>query len=139
MEHATCDVVDIKLPDSLWGLFNAAARRQGICIDEAVVCLIGALFALTSEDFINLREPPRETLNRICHWSVGRNRKYSLERYSFKNGFSPSSLLRRVLYAILISEQILIINSKYEPGMRLQRAQMHFGFIKDYRRAEPPR
>ena len=133
MEHAKCDTIDICLPDSLWSHFDTAARRQGVCVRDAAACLIDAAFFLTKEDFINLCEPPREKRNRICHLSVGQNRKYALERYSFENGFSPSSLLCRILYAMLISKQIVIINSKYEPGMRLQRTQLHFGFIKEYR------
>jgi hypothetical protein len=139
LEYTPFDSVDITLADSLWRIFDSAARRQGISGDQAITCVIDAVLALSKEDFINLREPRRTKGSRICNWIVERSKKYALERFSFENGMSHSSLLRRVLHAILISKQFVIMNSKYEPGMRLRRTQMHFSFIKNYRRAQPAR
>jgi hypothetical protein len=124
-----CGLVDVKLPDSLHTLFNASALRRGVTDDEAITCLIDAITDLNNGDLLNLVEPRKERRSHCHSWSVGRDRKRAIDCFSSENGLSSCSLLRRILYAILVTKEIAVINSRFEPGMRLQRMQMHLKFL----------
>jgi hypothetical protein len=120
--------VEIKLPESLWRALDASARREGKTVDEAVAFLVDALPMLSRQDISELKEPPKEKLNRICTLDIGSSRKISVERLGSENACSYSALIRRALHAFLITRDIAIINCQ------LQLTQMHFNFADNYER-----
>lgn len=127
-------VIEIKLSDSLWSAFSASVRRQGLTMDVAVTRLIDGLHGLTRGDLSELVEPPREKVNRICTYRIEQHRKHLIEHFSFTTGFSYHTVLRRILYALVVSKEIAFFNSQTEPGMQLRRTQMRFDFAEDYER-----
>jgi hypothetical protein len=121
-------VVEVKLPDSLSTALNAFARREAVGVDAAVGFVIDLLTGLSREDISELQDPPKEKINRVCEWRVGRTRKVMIESFPAEYGYSYSTVLRRTLYAFLVSKEIALTKFK------LQRTQMHFSFAENYER-----
>jgi hypothetical protein len=118
-------LADIRIPVSLWKALETSARRQGMTVDAVVAHVIDGLGGLSERDVHGLAEPRREKVNPICNWNVSPDRKTTCERFSFMTKLSCATVLRRVLYGLLITREIA------SNGAKLERTQMHFDFAQD--------
>jgi hypothetical protein len=131
MLHETDGIsLTVRTPASLQGTFELVTARQGLTIHAAATRVLDGLPGLTTFDLKALKEPPREFANRALSLSVSKFGLRALHDCSAKSGLTCSSIFRKLLYAILITQEIRFICIPNVNGFLLQRTQMHFDFDK---------
>ncbi len=102
-------VISARLPRSLLGVFRSAAEREGISIHEAARRLLSSLPSLTQDDFLSLREPPRELDNPRISLHVGWDVVDVLTEVSLGSRLLNSNVIRRLLFGFLIDKTVQFV------------------------------
>jgi hypothetical protein len=103
-----------------------------VTADAATIRLIDAISGLSKADLDELREPRKERIKRYLALRIGNGRRALIEQVSRTCGSSPSSILRRLLYAFFVSKELGFLCTRDGTGIRLQRTQQRFDFCEQY-------
>jgi hypothetical protein len=127
----------ISVPASLADAFNAATRQQAISQAEASRRIICGIRGLSGADLRSLPEPPRE--NRRCDIEIYLPVSYrtTLSKTEQVARMDISAVFRRVLYALLITQEVHLVTGGGANDCVLEVRQMHFEFADDYERDGP--
>lgn len=99
-------VLSVRLPLSLLGTFRAEAEREGIGVHQAARRVISFLPSLSQENLNSLREPPRELDTPKISLYVGWRAIDVIASVSRNSPLSNSQIVRRVLFALLITKSL---------------------------------
>lgn len=99
-------VISVRLPRSLLATFRAAAEQKGLTVHDAMRFLTNALPSLTLDDLTALREPPGELDTPRISFYIGWRSIDVLVRTIQNTPLTNSTVLRRLLYALLITKEI---------------------------------
>jgi hypothetical protein len=102
-------VISIRLPRSLNVRFKAIAQSQGLDVHDAARRLISRLTSLTADELNTLKDPPRESDMPRLSLYVGWESVDSLAEAAYDSALAISTILRRLLYAVLVSGQVQFV------------------------------
>jgi hypothetical protein len=112
-------VISVRLPRSLLGLFRAAAVRQSHTIHSAARFLVDALTSLSPDELKALKEPPRESDTPRVSLYLGWDLIDVLAQATYETSLNNSSILRRLLFGLLIDRTIQFVQQKSGWELRL--------------------
>jgi hypothetical protein len=99
-------LISIRIPRSLLGAFRLAAERKGLTVHDAARFIISALPSVTPDDLAALREPPDELDAPRVSLYIGWRSVDVLARAIDQTSLTNSTVLRRLLFALLVTKEI---------------------------------
>jgi hypothetical protein len=117
----------IDAPRSLLEWLEIRARCQGLTSDEAMTRLLEGLPGLQIVDLKSLKNPPKES-RRTVRLRVSKRGALALDESSSKSGLGRSLICSKLLYGLLVSQQVRITWDPELNQFLLQRTQLHFDF-----------
>jgi hypothetical protein len=104
-------LISVRLPKSLYGRFKATANSQGLDLHDAARRLISRLPSFTADEFSTLEDPPREPDMPRVSLYVGCDSVDALVEAAHESNLAISTILRRLLYAFLVSGQLQLVQN----------------------------
>lgn len=116
-------LISVRLPRSLMGVFREGVSKAGIDIHMGARRLICALKRFTPDELRSLPEPPKELDNPRLSLYVGWQCIDVLAEINRQSQLSTSSVIRRLIYALLVTGSIQFVQNINTKELRLARVQ----------------
>src|SRR6202043_3372653 len=123
LEMSGNGVISFRLPLPLLEAFRAAAARQGISMHDAVGRLVSCLWSLSQDDLRALADPPRTRESQKISLYGGWRAIDELASVARGGTLSNSQILRRVLFGLLISKNILFVQQNGQWKLQISVAK----------------
>lgn len=112
-------LISVRLPRSLMAVFRGSVSRAGIDIHSGTRRLVCALERFTPDELRWLPEPPKELDNPRLSLYVGWQCIDILAESNRQSQLSTSSVIRRLIYALLVNRSIQFVQNTDTKELRL--------------------
>jgi hypothetical protein len=116
-------VLTFRLPTSLDRAVRSAAEFQGIRVHEWVRRVICLLATISPDDVRGLREPPRVMDTRKASLYIGWRAVDVLTITTRNSKLTNSTILRRLLYGLLVTKEIEIVQQDEYWKLRISKSK----------------
>ena len=116
-------LISVRIPRSLMGVFRAGVSQAGIDIHTGALRLISSLQGFAPDELWSLPEPPKELANPRLSLYVGWQCVDVLAEINRQSELSTSSIIRRLIYGLLVTGSIQFVQNTNTKELRLVRVQ----------------
>jgi hypothetical protein len=126
------DFISMKIPSSLLESLERVAKYQEISPIEGCRRVIRGIFGLSVADLRSLPEPPRPIRERVLILDLDSRHLDVLSEVSKRSRLSGPSILRRILYGMLITHKVRFVCGESENDLWLGITKYQFQSSEDW-------
>jgi hypothetical protein len=116
-------LISVRFPRTLLESFHIALQRSGHDLHSGARLLVSHLDKLSDKELVSIPEPPHEQDNPRVSLYVGRRWIDALTEISHETHLPVSSVIRRIVYGILITKSLRFVQNSETKELFLVRVQ----------------